>query len=210
MRLYGYKPSLNVYKVRLALAQLQIPYEEIDISIFEGASHTSEFLKKNPAGAVPVLEPEEGKFLSESNAILCYLAEGTFLLPGEKWQRAKILQWLFFEQDYVQPSIATLRYWHLTKKIGTRMDDDIANRKKGAIRVLEALSQILQNQDFLAGSYSIADIALYSYTHRAEEGGVDLQPYPQVRKWLSKVENTENYTDEIYPYDIDPHAIKEL
>jgi glutathione S-transferase len=208
MRLYGYKPSLNVFKVRLVLAQLQIPYEYQEVSIFEGESHTEEFLTKNPAGAVPVLEPEPGMYLSESNAILCYLAQGTGLFSDDRWQKAKILQWLFFEQDYIQPTIATLRYWRLTNK--TRSPQDIANRMEGAVRVLDSLSRALKDRDFITGTYSIADIALYAYTHRAQEGGIDLTPCPAIQKWIDHVRGTPRYIDDIELYNIDPHAMKEL
>lgn len=208
MRLYGYRPSLNVYKVRLLLAQLAIPYDYEEVSIFEGATHTEEFFHKNPGGAVPVLETEPGFFISESNAILYYLAENTPFLPHDPWNKAKALQWMFFEQDYIQPTIATLRYWRLTQKV--RSEHDIANRRKGAMRTLEAISRSLADRDFLLRKYSIADIALYAYTHRAEEAGIDLAPYPAIRNWIEKIQAKPNYTDEIYPYDIDPHAMKEL
>lgn len=210
MRLYGYRPSMNAYKVRLLLSQLRLAYEWVEVSIFEGASHTEEFLKMNPAGAVPVLEPEPGEYISESNAILCYLAEGTSFFSSERWAKAKTLQWLFFEQDYVQPSLATLRHWRLTGKISRRAPEDVANREKSTFGMLQALSRGLGAKDFLVGNYSIADIALFAYVHRAAEAGFDLADFPAIQRWAERVKRTKDFTDEIYLYDIDPHSSAEL
>src|SRR5947207_7201863 len=117
LRLYDYLPSQNAWKVRLLLNHLGLQYERVPVSIFEGESHTDAYLEKNPAGAVPVLEVEPGRFIAESNAILCYLAEGTSYLPADRFERAQVMQWLLFEQSYVEPQIRSHRYWTLTGNV---------------------------------------------------------------------------------------------
>ena len=161
LRLYDYLPSQNAWKVRLLLSHLDLPYERVPVAIFEGQSHTDAFLAKNPAGAVPVLEVEPGRFVAESNAILCYLAEGTPYLPDERLARAKVMQWLFFEQSYVEPQIGSLRYWTLTGKLARRSPDMIAGKRTTSLRALGALERQLAATAFLAGArYSIADMAV--------------------------------------------------
>ena len=117
MKLYDYLPSQNGFKIRLLLQHLGQPYQHVPVAIFQGESRTPEFLEKNPVGAIPVLEPEPGEYIAESNAILCYLAEGTAYLPSERLARARVMQWLFFEQYYVEPTIGTLRFWVLAGKV---------------------------------------------------------------------------------------------
>ena len=117
LKLYDYLPSQNGFKVRLLLQHLGQPYQHVPVAIFQGESRTPEFLEKNPVGAIPVLEPQPGVYIAESNAILCYLAEGTAYLPSERLARARVMQWLFFEQYYVEPTIGTLRFWTLANKV---------------------------------------------------------------------------------------------
>lgn len=210
LRLYDYLPSQNCYKIRLLLSQLGQSYERRLVSIFEGESHTDEFLRLNPGGAVPVLELEDGSAIAESNAILCYLAEGTPYLPAERLARAKVLQWLFFEQDYIQPTVATLRHWTQTGKL-ERNAGAVPGRRNGGLRVLGALERHLATHDFLAnGRYSIADIAVFAYGHRADEAGFDFAAYPSFTAWIGRVKAQPGYLDEHFTYAIDPHSGRDL
>jgi glutathione S-transferase len=211
LKLHDYGPSQNAWKVRTLLSHLRLSYETITTSIFEGESHTPAFLAMNPAGAVPVLEIGPGRYIAESNAILCYLAEGTPYLPAEPFARVKVLQWLFFEQDYIQPSIATLRHWTMTGKLVWRSADQVNPRRAAAASTLAALDRHLRSCDFLANdSYSIADIAVFAYSHRAEEAGCDLVGYPAFRTWVERVASRREGLPPVVPYSVDPHSVKEL
>jgi glutathione S-transferase len=185
--LHEYLPSQNGWKARTLLALLDIPYRIEPVAIFSGESRAEAFLAKNPAGAIPVLELEDGRTIAESNAILCYIAEGTRYLPDERFARAKVLQWLFFEQYYVEPTIATVRYWTLTG----RLDANAAlvpERLEKALRALRGLQAALANGGFLAGdALTIADIAVYAYGHLARDAGVDPEPFPAVMAWFDRV-----------------------
>ena len=194
-RLHDNASSGNAYKVRLLLTQLGRPFERIEYDIDHGATRTPEFLRKtNPNGRIPVLELDDGRCLPESNAILWYLAEGTPFLPGAgddqgRWLRAQVLHWMFFEQYSHEPNIATIRYW-ITHKVEMTPDRVAAlpGKRKGGIAALEVMEQHLSARVFFVGdSCSIADIALYAYTHVAHEGGFDLAPFPAVRAWLARV-----------------------
>jgi glutathione S-transferase len=211
LKLHDYGPSQNAWKVRTLLSHLRLSYETVPTSIFEGESHTPAFLEMNPAGAVPVLEVGPGRYVAESNAILCYLAEGTPYLPADPFARGKVLQWLFFEQDYIQPSIATLRHWTMTGKLARRSADQVSPRRAAAAATLAALDRHLQSCDYLANnSYSIADIAVFAYSHRAEEGGCDLSGYPAFRAWVGRVASRPEGLPPVIPYSVDPHSVKEL
>lgn len=200
MKLYDYAGSANCYKVKLLLAQLARPYEIVDVEIFRGESRTPEFLHKNPAGRVPVLELASGECLAESNAILCYLATGTALWPEAPLPRAQVLQWLFFEQYEVEPTVGTARYWKLTGRDQAQATAFEAKVSQGN-RALTALDQQLAQRDFLVGdAYSIADIALYAYTHVAEEGTFDLAARPALRRWLNRVEAQPRWVPGPAPY----------
>jgi len=188
LRLYDFLDSGNGYKVRLLLTQLAIPYEYVEIDILSGQSRTPEFLARNPNGRIPVLELEDGTYLAESNAILFYLADGTAMLPHERVGRARVLQWMFFEQYSHEPNIATSRF--LLRH--TAEDDPrraLLPGKKiagdAALAVME--SHLAAEPFFVGGRYGIADIALFAYTHVAGEGGFDLAPFPAVRAWLDRV-----------------------
>lgn len=188
LRLHDYLFSGNGYKVRLLLTQLGTPFERIDYDIDRGATRTPAFLRINPNGRVPVLELEDGRFLAESDAILVYLAEGTPYLPEDRFERALVLQWLFFEQYSHEPNIATLRYW-LTHRL---LDDErramVDSKRRQGCAALGVMERHLGSHRYFVGErYSIADIALYAYTHVAEEGGFDLGPYAAVRRWLDRV-----------------------
>ena len=188
LRLYDYPDSGNGYKVRLLLNQLAIPFELIELDIMKGETRTPEFLARNPNGKIPVLELEDGTFLPESNAILFYLAEGTPLLPDGRLERARVLQWMFFEQYSHEPSIAVARFWlkHL-EMTEERRAALIEKQEQGRV-ALRIMEQHLEDHGFFVeGRYSIADIALYAYTHVAGEGGFDLAGFPAISAWLDRV-----------------------
>lgn len=209
MRLYDYAPSQNAYKVRMLLQHLGITWETVPIAIFRGESHGPDFLARNPAGAVPVLEPEPGRFIAESNAILCYLADGTAYFPSERFRRAKILQWLFFEQDYVQSTIATLRHWKLTGKIANRKAEAPA-RERGGRHVLQILERELAQRPYLVEDYSIADIAVFAYAHLAEDAGYDLGEFPAFQRWIGHIKKEQGPLPPVVPYSVDPDSWREL
>ncbi len=187
LRLYDFLPSGNGYKVRLLLHQLEIPFERIELEITQGATRTPKFLAKNPNGRIPLLELEDGTCLAESNAIQWYLAEGTPLLPDDPILRARVLQWMFFEQYSHEPYIAVVRFW-LHEGLEVEKSREIEERRPRGYEALSVMeSQLAANDFFVADRYTIADIALYAYTHVAHEGGFDLSDYPSVRAWLERV-----------------------
>ncbi|MBV8962330.1 MAG: glutathione S-transferase, partial [Hyphomicrobiales bacterium] len=144
LTLHDYLPSLNGWKIRVLLGKLGIPYQTKPVAIFAGESRTEEFLAKNPAGAIPVLELEDGRSLAESNAILTYLAEGTPFLPQDRYLRAKVMQWLFFEQYYVEPAIGTLRFWTLTGRLERNAGGMVDARRETGARALAAMQRVLK------------------------------------------------------------------
>jgi glutathione S-transferase len=195
MKLYDFLPSGNGYKCRLLLHQLAIPYERIELDIDKGKTRTPEFLAKNPVGRIPTLQLDDGTYLPESNAIIFYLAEGTPFLPADRLGRAQVLQWLFFEQYNHEPNIATSRYW-LTHgfEITPERKMLLEMKKKGGIEALGVMEKHLSRNDwFVEGRYSIADIALYAYTHVAHQGGFDLAGYPHIRAWVDRVAAQPGY-----------------
>ncbi|MDQ0471142.1 glutathione S-transferase family protein [Labrys wisconsinensis] len=206
LTLHDYLPSQNGWKIRVLLGLLAIAYDTRMVSIFEGESRSEAFLALNPAGAVPVLELEDGRTIAESNAILAYLAEGTPLLPADRYQRAKVMQWLFFEQYYVEPVIGTLRFWTLTGRL-ERNQALVAGKREAGTRALAALERGLAGTPFLAGdALSIADIAVYAYGHRAEDCGFRLADYPSVAAWTGRVRDAIGPDQPVHPYGIDPHS----
>jgi glutathione S-transferase len=203
LKLHDYAPSQNGFKVRMLLEHLDVPCEHVPVAIFQGESRTPEFLKKNPVGAIPVLEVGPDTFIAESNAILCYLAEGTQYLPLERLARARVLQWLFFEQYYVEPNIGMLRFWTLTGRLQAN-ESLVAAKRGGANRALDALERQLADHPFLANdAYSIADIAVFAYTHLAAEAELDLHSRPAVRRWLDRVKAQLAHIPPVYPYTPD-------
>ncbi|ESX18185.1 glutathione S-transferase [Mesorhizobium sp. LSJC255A00] len=206
LTLHDYLPSQNGWKARVVLGLLNIPYESRLVSIFEGASHTDAFLKLNSAGAVPVLELEDGRAIAESNAILIYLAEGTPLLPADRYVSAKIMQWLFFEQYHVEPVIGSLRFWTLAGRLERHQAIVPAKREAGA-RTLAALERSLNDTPFLVGdTLTIADIAVYAYGHRAEDCGFALSGYPALLAWTDRVRDAIGPGYPVHLYSIDPHS----
>jgi glutathione S-transferase len=190
IRLHDSLSSGNGYKVRLLLAQLRIPFERIEYNIDESETRTPEFLEKvNPNGRIPVLETEDGHYLPESNAILCYLAEGTPFIPDDRFGRAQALRWMFFEQESHAPNIASPRYW-ITH--GLEMTEErrvtLEPKRRLGYAALGVMEGHLKDRAFLVGDrYSVADIALYAYTHVAHEGGFVLDGFPAVHAWLKRV-----------------------
>ena len=186
---YGMKSSGNCYKVQLLLEQLQRPYRWIEIDSANGETRTPEFLARNPNGKVPLLELDDGRHLSESNAILNFLADDTAYLPGDAWLRAQTLQWMFFEQYSHEPYIAVARFicrW-LPADHARRADlPRLVERGKQALDVME--KHLSGREFFVGGGYTIADIALFAYTHCAADGGFDLAAYPAICAWLARVQ----------------------
>ena len=188
LRLHDFHDSGNGYKVRLLLTQLAIPFEYVEVDILKGQSRTPEFLARNINGRVPVLELEDGRCLAESNAILFFLAEGTPFLPQERWARAQVMQWMFFEQYSHEPNIATSRFWLRHTDFDSHRRRRYAEKLKDGVAALQVMERHLSAKDFfVAGRYTIADIALYAYTHVADQGGFDLSPFPAIRAWLERV-----------------------
>ena len=188
MRLYDYLPSGNGYKARLLLHQLEIPFELVELNIVEGQTRTPEFLRKNPNGRIPLLELDDGRLLAESGAILVYLADGTRFLPEDRWERAQVLQWMFFEQYSHEPYVAVARAWLHVFGMDDERRRQLPQKQKLGYDALGVMERHLEEREFfVAGRYSIADIALYAYTHVADEGGFDLERFAAVRRWLERV-----------------------
>ena len=198
MRLYDYAASCNCYKVRLLLAQLGVPYERVPVDIFAGETLTDEYARINPARTVPVLETDHG-YLPESNAILAYLAEGTPFIPSDPFERAQAMRWLLYEQTDVVHMIGGLRFRLLVGRWAPD-EPEAVRRAQGAHEALRLLDEQLSQRPFLVGGYSIADIAVYGYAHRAEEAGLDLTPYDHVRAWFRRVEEQPGYIEDVEPY----------
>jgi glutathione S-transferase len=191
---YGTASSGNCYKVKLALEQLALPYRWVEIDSSRGGTRSADFLSMNPNGKVPTLALEDGSFLPESNAILCYLAEASRLLPSDRLGRARVLQWMFFEQYSHEPYIAVARFivYYLPPDSPRRAElPRLLERGHQALAVME---QHLQREPFFAaGKYSVADIALFAYTHCAGDAGFDLKKYPAVSAWLARVRSQPRF-----------------
>jgi glutathione S-transferase len=180
-RLYGMSGSGNCYKPKLLLAHLGITFTWVEIDVRKGESRTPEYLAMNANGKIPLLEIAPGKWLAESNAMLCYLA-------ADRWQRAQVMQWLFFEQYSHEPYIAVARYIMKNLPADHGRHRELPQLQVRGHQALAVMEQHLARQPFFAGKqYSIADIALYAYTHVADEGGFDLSHYPAIRSWIGKV-----------------------
>ncbi|MCP4327143.1 MAG: glutathione S-transferase family protein [Alphaproteobacteria bacterium] len=186
--MYDFLDSGNGYKVRLLLSQLGIALQLIEIDVLTGETRTPEFLALNPNGRIPILVLDDGTVLSESDAILFYFAEGTPLLPDDQLDRARVLQWMFFEQYNHEPTIAVARFWTKHGEMDALRKQLLPQKMAQGYAALDVMEQRLGTVDFLVGgAYSIADIALYAYTHVAAEGGFDLAGYPAIRSWLARV-----------------------
>lgn len=187
MKLHNVSYSGNSYKVRLLLAHLGMPCETIEVDILKGQSRTPEFLKINPNGRTPVLD-DNGFVLAESNAILAYLAKGTKYLPEDRKKFAMIFQWMFFEQYSHEPFIATSRFWLQHKPDSPEKTALLASKRDGGQAALKIMEDHLSKSDFFVDDYSIADIALFAYTHVSHEGGFPLANFPRIRSWIDRVQ----------------------
>ncbi len=193
-KLYDFLPSGNGYKVRLLLTQLQVPFARVELNIINGETRTPEFLAKNPNGKIPLLEIAPNKFISESNAILFYLSQGTKYFPQDKYEQAKVMEWLFFEQYSHEPNIATPRFWITELKQADQYQKEIKQKRKLGYAALNVMEQHLKKRNFfVANKYTIADIALYAYTHVAEEGGFDLTQFTAINTWFTRIESQPRY-----------------
>lgn len=194
IQFYGDSISGNCYKLQLVCSELGADYVWHEMDILAGDTRTPRFLALNPNGKVPVLVLADGRVLPESNAILSYLADGSALAGADRYAKANILQWLFFEQYSHEPFIATSRFIVKYLKNPPDRQTDLAAKRPGGYGALTVMEQQLQTQDFIANNeYSIADIALYAYTHVAHEGGFELDDYPYIREWLQRVEDRPRY-----------------
>jgi len=193
-KLYSMQRSGNSYKARLALALLNIPYEAVEIDILRGESRTPEYLAKNPSGQIPLLEVD-GRYLAESNAILWFVANGTSLSPETRIERAEALQWMFFEQHALEPNIGAAYFWLSLVRGGRELQthalEDWMERGYAALQVME--NHLKTHQYFAAGQLTVADIALYGYTHVADRCDFDLSTFPAIRAWLRRVEETPGF-----------------
>jgi glutathione S-transferase len=188
--------SGNCYKARLCARQLGIPIALKDYGLHDGATRTPDYLAKNPNGRVPMLELDDGRFLPESGAILNYLAHGSHLIPEDRWDRAQMLQWMFFEQYSHEPYVAVARFWlkFADKAALAKKEHLVPEWMEKGNAALDVMETHLTKHDWFAGNrYSIADIALYGYTHSAEDGQFQLSRYPAVQRWLARVEATPGY-----------------
>jgi glutathione S-transferase len=194
MRVYGMSTSGNCHKVRMVLDALRLPYQWTEIDTVRGDTRTTQFLAMNPNGKAPLLEIEPGTHLAESNAIMFYLADGTPLLPTDRLLRARVLQWLFFEQYSHEPYIAVARFLRKFHPDPAAQRSLAESKMNGGYRALEVMEGQLRASAFFVGErYSVADIALYAYTHVAHEGGFDLGRFPAIKAWLARVEEQPGY-----------------
>jgi glutathione S-transferase len=194
LEIYGDSISGNCYKLKLASAQLDIDHIWHEVDIMKGATRSDEFLAMNPNGKVPLAVLPDGRYLPESNAILSYLADGSDLAGGGRYEHANILRWMFFEQYSHEPFIATARF--IIQYLGSppERQADLDAKRGGGYKALDIMERQLDKDDFIANdTYSIADIALYAYTHVADEGGFKLSDYANINAWFKRVESKENY-----------------
>ena len=195
MTLYSMRRSGNCYKVRLALAQLELAHALVEIDILKGETRTPEFLAMNPSGHVPLLEVAPGRYIAESNAILWYIAGGSSLAPEDRVDRAEVLQWMFFEQHSLEPNLGAAYFWLTLVKGGRELQqhalEDWMEEGERALGVMER--HLANHRYFAADRYTIADIALYAYTHVAHECDFDLARYPAIRAWLARVAAQDNH-----------------
>jgi glutathione S-transferase len=194
MKLYNNQSSGNCWKVRQILALLDIPYERVELDVIDRSNRAEVLGGKNPALRVPTLELDDGEHLAESNAIIWYLADGTEYVPAGPLERARALQWMFFEQYEVEPNIAVARFW--ISILGQRDEHaaELEGKWRGGIRALDAIEgHLAANEWLVGGAFSVADICVYAYTHVAEEGGFDLAPHPATRAWIERVAGRPGY-----------------
>lgn len=187
--------SGNAYKVRLLLSQLDIDYTSVEYDVTREATRTEDFLDNiNPNGRIPVIEFEDGKCLAESNAILYYFAQDTDLFPIDKWKQAQVMKWLFFEQYSHEPYVAVAKYILTMLPLDSSRRGEIPKLLSKGYKALTLMEDQLQNQDFMVGNtYTIADIALFAYTHKAKMGNFDLTRFPAILRWIKRIENRPGF-----------------
>jgi glutathione S-transferase len=195
--LYDHPVSANCLKVRILLAHLGLSYERVTVDLFTGETRRPEHLARNPDGRVPVLELDSGELLPESAAILLYLAEGTPYLPDDRLARFRVHQWLFFEQNQIEPGIAVARFMAAVGRV-KKHPEVFGERLRQGRRGMETLERGLV-ADFIAGDYSVADMALYGYVHCADEAGADLAEYPRINAWIERVEAQAGFVNDLKP-----------
>ena len=194
IKVYGMSSSGNCYKIKLLLEQRGIPYAWEELDIMRGPTRTAEFLAKNPNGKVPTLEIEPGVYIAESNAILHYLAEGSPLLPSDKLAHAQALQWMFFEQYSHEPYIAVARFICKFLPLDHARHAELPRLHERGHQALGVMEQHLSTRRFFVDErYTIADVALFAYTHEADVGGFDLSKYSSVQRWLERVQSQSNF-----------------
>ncbi|MFX4229058.1 MAG: glutathione S-transferase family protein [Porticoccaceae bacterium] len=194
MKVYGDTQSGNCYKVELVCSLLNIEHDWIDLDILAGDTRTDEFLGKNPNGKIPLLEIRPGEFLSESNAIINYLATGTGLYPDERLAQARVQQWQFFEQYSHEPYIAVARFINKYLGLPAERAEEYASKQAGGHKALGVMEAQLNRTPYITGdNFTNADISLYAYTHVADEGGFELDGYPAIRAWLDRVTSQPNF-----------------
>jgi glutathione S-transferase len=199
LTIHGMAASGNCYKLQLLLAHLGREYRWVEVDSTRGQTRTPEFLALNPNGKVPLLVLDDGRTLAESNAILCFLAEGSPLLPADAWQRAQALQWLFFEQYSHEPYVAVARFIARWLPADHPRQAELPRLRERGHQALAVMQTHLQGRDFFVDAgYTVADIALYAYTHEADVGGIALDGYPHVRAWLARVEAQPGFVPQTY------------
>ena len=200
MKLYEHGSSGNCLKCRLLLRQLDVPYESVSVDLFRGETRTAEHFARNPDGRIPVLETDDGETIPESGAILLYLAEGTAFLPEDRLARARVHQWMFFEQNRIEADLAVARFMKLAGR-DARFPEAFANRLERGRDALAALDRgLADGRPFLAGdAYTVADIAVYGYGHCAGDAGADPREHPHIASWLDRVEATPGFVNDLEP-----------
>jgi glutathione S-transferase len=201
VKLYDNAASANAMKARIALRQLGVRHETVPVDLFAGETRSEAHLARNPAGQVPVLELDSGEHIPESGAILLYAAEDSSLLPGDRVARARVHQWLFFEQNQVESSIAVARFMALTGRAAAAPEffAALVARGRAALKTLER--GLADGRPFVAGeAYSVADIALYAYVHCGADAGVDPARRPAVTAWLERVAATDGFGNDLAPF----------
>jgi glutathione S-transferase len=197
--LYDHPASGNCMKARILLRQLDIPFERVTVDLFSGETRTPEHFGRNPDGRIPVLELDSGERIPESGAILTYLADGTPFLPSDRLARARVAQWMLFEQNRIEAELSYARFLRLSGRHES-LPEVYANRMERGTDALEAFERGLSDgRDFVAGDYSIADIALYGYVHCADDAGVDPRGYERIAAWLDRVEAQPRFENDLEP-----------
>src|SRR4051812_10467915 len=206
MILYDHPASSNCMKARILLRQLELPFERVTVDLFTGETRSPQHFGRNPDGRIPVLELDDGQTIPESGAILAYLAEGTEYLPADRLARARVAQWMFFEQNRIEAELAYASFLKLSGR-SAQIPDVFENRLERGRDALVALDRGLSDgRDFIAGDYSIADIALYAYVHCAGDAGAGLAPHEAITGWVRRVASTPRFENDLEP--LPAHALE--